>query len=166
MIEQILYPVHKVSQAESPFTQISRIPPLIIYNNLQIKFESDQAKTLVFIMPTMFHRQSWPWPLTLWTKTDRVPPLIIHNLHVKFESDWTKPAVCIVPTRFLYTECQSRHCLDPVTKNKNGSSPHHPQLSCEVWKWLGKNLVHIMPTRFIHRMPKLTLTFYPAIQNQ
>ena len=43
--------------------------------------------------------QSWPWPLTPWSKINRVPPLIIHNLHVKFESDWAKTVVAIVPTR-------------------------------------------------------------------
>ena len=41
----------------------------------------------------------WPWPLTLWPKINRVPPLIIHNLHVKFESDWAKTVVAIVSTR-------------------------------------------------------------------
>ena len=44
--------------------------------------------------------QSWPRPLTLWPKINRVPLLIIHNLHVKIERDWTKTAVCIMPTRF------------------------------------------------------------------
>ena len=47
--------------------------------------------------------QSWPWPLTLWPKINRVPPLIIHNLHVKFESDRAKTVVCILPTR-SYTQ--------------------------------------------------------------
>ena len=43
--------------------------------------------------------QSWPWPLTLWPKINRVPPLINHNLHVKFEIDWAKTVVAIVSTR-------------------------------------------------------------------
>ena len=47
--------------------------------------------------------QSWPWPLTLWSKINRVPPLITHNVHVKFESDWAKTEVCILPTSF-YTK--------------------------------------------------------------
>ena len=47
--------------------------------------------------------QNWPWPLILWPKINRIPPLIIHNLHVKFESDWAKTVVCILPTR-SYTQ--------------------------------------------------------------
>ena len=27
----------------------------------------------------------------------------------------------------------------PVTQNHKGSSSYHPQLTCEVWKWFGKN---------------------------
>ena len=27
----------------------------------------------------------------------------------------------------------------PVNPNQYGSSSHHPQVTCEVWKWLGKN---------------------------
>ena len=44
--------------------------------------------------------QSWPWPLSMWPKINRVPPLIIHTLHVKFKSvKLAKTVVCIVSTR-------------------------------------------------------------------
>ena len=61
--------------------KINRVPPLIIHN-LQVKFESDWAKTVVCILPKVLYIecQSWPWPLTLWPKINRVPPLIIHSL--------------------------------------------------------------------------------------
>ena len=29
--------------------------------------------------------------------------------------------------------------FDPVTQNQLGSSSHHSQYTCEVWKWLGEN---------------------------
>ena len=48
--------------------------------------------------------QSWPWPLTLWAKINRVLPLIIHNLRVKFESDWAKTVVAIVSSTRSYTQ--------------------------------------------------------------
>ena len=41
--------------------------------------------------------------------------------------------------------------FDPVTQNQEGSSSHHPQLTCEVWKWLGK-------TCSLHRVHKVLYT--------
>ena len=60
---------------------------------------------------------------------------------MKFESDWTNTVVCIVPTR-VYTQCPNwpHDPLTPWSKiNRVPSSSHHEQLTCEVWKWLGKN---------------------------
>ena len=28
---------------------------------------------------------------------------------------------------------------DPMTQNQKCSSSHHPQITCEAWKWLGYN---------------------------
>ena len=78
--------------------------------------------------------QSWPWSMTPWPKINRVPPLIMVNVHVKFESDWAKTEVAIVSTRSKLTLT-----FDPVTQNQLGSSSHHGECACEVWKWLGKN---------------------------
>ena len=78
--------------------------------------------------------QSWPWSMTLWPKINRVPPLIMVNVHVKFESDWAKTEVAIVSTRSKLTLT-----FDPMTQNQLGSSSHHGECACEVWKWLGKN---------------------------
>ena len=61
--------------------------------------------------------QSCPWPLTMWPKNNRVPPLIIHNLHVKFESDWAKSVVCMVSTRQSATD-----------------APTHPLRSLGTWR--------------------------------
>ena len=51
---------------------------------LQEKFESDQAKPVVSIVPTRFHSQSAKVYLDPGTKINRVPSLIGNNLHVKF----------------------------------------------------------------------------------
>ena len=81
--------------------------------------------------------------LTLWPKINRVPPLINHNLHMKFESDWTfKKNYCSLycAHKALYMECQNWPWpFDPMTHIQYCPSSHHPQLTCEVWKWLGKN---------------------------
>ena len=110
-----LYCVHRVLYTESqswpwpltPWPKINRVPPLVIHN-LHVKFEIDWAKTVVCIMSTGSYTQSatvdsWPWPLTPWTKINRVPPLIMVNVHVKFESDWPKTVDSIVSTR-SYTQ--------------------------------------------------------------
>ena len=76
--------------------------------------------------------------MTPWPKINRVPPLIIHNLHVKFENDWAKTVVSIVSTR-SYTQSAIVVTFDPMTQNQYGSSSHHSQLTCEVWKRLVKN---------------------------
>ena len=79
--------------------------------------------------------QSWPWPLTLRPKINRVPPLIVHNLHVKFESDWTKTVVCILPTRSYIQSAKVDLDLWPRDPKSIGFSSHRPQITCEVWKW-------------------------------
>ena len=83
--------------------------------------------------------QSWPWSMTPWPKINRVPPLIIHNLHVKFESDWAKTEVAIVSTRSYTQSAKVDLDLWPCDPKSIGSSSHHPQLTCEVLKWFGKN---------------------------
>ena len=79
--------------------------------------------------------------MTPWPKINRgpPPPLIIHNLHVKFESDWAKTVVVIVSTRSYTQSAIVDLDLWPRDQNQNGSSSHHSQLTCEVWKWLVKN---------------------------
>ena len=84
--------------------KINRVPPLII-QTLQVKFESDWAKSVVTIMSTRSYTQcqSWPWPLNLGPKISGIPPLIIQNLHEEFESGWAKTVVATVSTR-SYTQ--------------------------------------------------------------
>ena len=49
----------------------------------------------------------------------------------------------------------------PMTKNLKGVSPHHPQSTCEVWKWLDKTVVRILPTRSIHSA-EVDLNLWPC----
>ena len=83
--------------------------------------------------------QSWPWPLTPGPKINRVPPLIIHNWHVKFESDWTEYVVVMVPTRSYSQSAKFDLDLWLCDPKSIGSSSHHPQRICYVWKWSGGN---------------------------
>ena len=83
--------------------------------------------------------QCWHWPLTPWPKINMVPPLIIHNLHVKSESDWAKSVVGIVSTRSYTQSAKIDFDLWSRDRKSKGPSSHHPQLTCEVWKWLIKN---------------------------
>ena len=119
-------------------------------NNLIVKFASDRAEYVAWIVPTI-GCQSWPGPFTPWPKIDRVPPLITNNIHFKFESDLTKSVVFIMPTSF-YTRCESWPwplILRP--KIKRGSCSHHPQLiSLKVIE-----LKLLRPQGFIYRVPKI-----------
>ena len=85
--------------------------------------------------------QSWPWPLTLGPKINRVTPLIIHDLHVKFESDWAKTVVAIVSTRSFTQSDKVDLDLWPCDPKSIGFlfSSSTTYGTCEVWKWLGKN---------------------------
>ena len=57
--------------------------------------------------------------------------------------------------------------FDPMTQNQYGSSSHHEQLTCEIWKWIGKNFsLYRAPQGFLDRVPKLTLTFDLMTQSQ
>ena len=47
--------------------------------------------------------------------------------------------VCIVPTRFYTQSAKVDFDLWPMTQNQEGLSSNHEQLTCEVWKWSGKN---------------------------
>ena len=67
--------------------------------------------------------KNWPWPLTLWPKINRVPPLIIHNLHLKFESDREKTVVCIVSTRQSATDARTHSLTQPPTNGCITISP-------------------------------------------
>ena len=64
--------------------------------NCWMEFETRQCK----VWHPLAGGHIWPWPLTLWPKTNRDPPLIMNNLHVKCESDWAKTVVWIVPAKF------------------------------------------------------------------
>ena len=44
--------------------------------------------------------QGWPWPLTMLSNVNRIPPLIINNPFVQFKYDRTKTEVGIIPTIF------------------------------------------------------------------
>ena len=93
--------IHRVTNLTPTFNlwpQINRVPPLIIHN-LHVKFESDWAKSVAFIVSTRSYTQSAKVDLDLLPKINRVPPLIINNLYVKFESDWAITVVCILSTR-------------------------------------------------------------------
>ena len=72
-------------------------------HNLHVKFESDQTKTAVYIVPTRFYTQSTKGDLDLWSKINRVPLLIMNKPHVKFEIHQSKTVACMDPTR-LYTQ--------------------------------------------------------------
>ena len=69
------YCVHNVLYTEcqswpwplTPWPKINRVPPLIIHN-LQVKFESDWAKTVVAIVSTRFYLQSAKVDLDLWPR--------------------------------------------------------------------------------------------------
>ena len=89
------------------------------------------------VLYTDYH--SSPWPLTPWPKINRVPPLTVHGLHIKFESGWAKTVVAIVPTRSYTQIAKVDLDLWPHDPKSIGFIPHHPRLTCEVWKWLGKN---------------------------
>ena len=91
-----LYHAHKVlyTKCQSwpwtliPWPKIHRVHPLIV-DNLHVQFESDWAKTVVFIMSTRSYTRSSKVDVELWPryqKINGVPPLIIYNLHIKFES--------------------------------------------------------------------------------
>ena len=63
----------------------------------------------------------------------------MHNLHVKFESDWTNTVVAIVSTRSKKQSAKVDLDLWPRDLKFIGFFLLHPQLTCEVWKWLVKN---------------------------
>ena len=141
---------------------------LLIIHNLHVKYESDLAKTIVCIVSTMYYTQcqSWPWPMTPLPKINWDPPPIIHNLHVKSESDWAKTIVCIVSIR-SYTQCQSWPWpMTPWPKINRVHPPHHPQLTCEDWKWLGYNcsLYHVHTILYtVYQCGPWPLTPWPKI---
>ena len=88
--------------------------------------------------------------MTQITKINRVPRLsrlIIQNLHVMFESDWTKSVFGIVPTaqKVLCIECQSWPLTTQPKINRVTPLINNWRV---VWKWWGKNVVFILPTRF------------------
>ena len=149
----------------TPLPKINRVPPPIIHN-LHVKFERDWAKTV-----TMYpaHKvlyaqcQNWPWPLTQWPKINRFPTLIIHNFHVKFESDWAKTEACIVFTRSCTQSAKVDLDLWPHDPKSIGFHllSYHPQLICEVWKWLGKNWSLYSVTRSCTQSAKVDLDLWP-----
>ena len=157
--------------------------------------------------------QSWPWPLILQPKINRVTLLIMPKLHMKFESDWAKTAIYIVSTRF-YTQSanvdlwprnptsieflllsSSTTACEVWVKNCSPYCAHNVKYTeCQIWPWpltpqpkinrvpprTIQNLhlkfvsywtntaVCIVPkrcyTRLIDRVPRLT--FDPVTQNQ
>ena len=165
-----LYPAHKVlfTKCQSwpwpltPVTQINSVPPLV-FHNLHVKPGSDWAKTIVCIVSTMYYTQcqSWPWSMTQWPKINRVPPLIIHNLHVKSESDWAKTIVCIVSKRSYTKSAKDDLDLWPHDLKSIGFLLSSSTTYMWTLKVIGLNLYSVScPQGLIHRVPKLTLTFY------
>ena len=52
--------------------------------------------------------------------------------------------------------------FEPLTQNQWGSSSHIPQLTYEVWKWLGKNCSRYR----VHKVLYTDLDLWPVTQNQ
>ena len=97
----------KVDLTFDPMTQ----NPLLIINNLPVKFENYRTKTVVCIIPTRLHTMIHRVPkLTSnfdpMIQNQKGPPLIIRNLHVKFESEQTKKCSLYRVHKVLYNECQ------------------------------------------------------------
>ena len=100
------------------------------------------------------------WPLTPWSKINRVPPLIISNLHVKFESDWAKTIDCIVSTR-SHTQ-SAKVDLWPRDPKSIGfllssSTTHHNVKFESDW---AKIVVYILPTRSYRQSAKVDLDLW------
>ena len=117
------------------------------------------------IVPTRPYTQcqSWPWPLTLCPKSNRVSPIIIHNLHVKFESDWTKTVVCIVSTRSNTQDCKSWPwplTLWPKIKRVPQLIIHNLHVKFES-NWT-KTVVCILSTRSYTQSAKVDLDLWPC----
>ena len=52
--------------------------------------------------------------------------------------------------------------FDPVTQNQEGSSSHHGECACEVWKWLGKNCSRYRVHKVKRDGPTHALTHKPT----
>ena len=100
---------------------------------------------------------SWPWPFTPRPKISGIFHHIIRNLHAKFESDWAK-LQSVSCQGFISRVPKLTFTFDPYQK---GSSSNHPQITCEVLKWLGKNCSLYCAHKVLYTVPKLTLTFEP-----
>ena len=101
-----------------------------------MKFETDLTKIVVCTVPIGFNMQRAKIDLDLWPYDSNSIEFLLSSSTTyiwNFESDWTQTVVCIVPTKVSHVD------FDPATQNENGSSSHHPQLMCDVWKWSNKN---------------------------
>ena len=129
-----------------------------------MKFESDWAKTAVCIVPAKFYTQcqNWPWSLIPWPQINRVPPLIILNLHVKFKRDWTITAVFIVSTKLCKQSAKVDLDIWPHDPKSIGFLISLSTTCMWSLKVIGQKLQPVScPQSFIHRVPKVTLTFDP-----
>ena len=102
------------------------------------------------------------WPLTLWPKINRVPPLIINNLRVMFENDGVKTDCSLHRAQgFAHKKCKSwpltQNLLDTCIINMwslkvIGQKLHAVCIvttwflftECQSWPWLQKDcLCHV-----------------------
>ena len=125
----------------TPWPKINRVPPLIMVN-VHVKFESDWAKTEVGIVSTRSYTQSAKVDLDLWPRDPKSIGFLLSSWwmcmwSLKVIGQKLKSLSC--PQGLIHRVPKLTLTFDPVTQNQLGSSSHHQQLTCEVWKWLGKN---------------------------
>ena len=144
-----LYCAHKAIYTEcknwpwplTPWSKINWVPPLLIIN-LHVKFEKDSTQTVICILSTRSYTQSAKVDLDLW-------PCDQNSIGFFLSSSTTyRWSLKVIELKLLSVSCPQAlfHrvqkltlTFDPVIPNQLGSSSHHPQLTCEVWKWSDKN---------------------------